>query len=134
MIVFIVIVILVAVAGLIYFLFPPIQVIGDSMYPTYFDQEVIFGRRIFLKSRIQRGDILVYRSPSDGKIVIKRVESVIKDHRNIPYFYCLGDNSEHSYDSRDYGLVPSKNLVCRVINQRLRVYIDSDKGGNDNDE
>lgn len=99
-------------------LFPPIQVCGDSMYPTYLDGEIIFGTKLYLKSKLKKGDVILYRSPNENRIVIKRIDHIFKNEKGDTTFYCLGDNSEHSYDSRNYGYVSSKKLVCKVINQR----------------
>lgn len=103
---------------IIYHLFPIIKVCGDSMFPTYFDDEIIFGSRVYRKSKLKVGDVILYKSPMEkNRVVIKRISSIMNDGRTL-YFYCLGDNADHSYDSRYYGYVSSKNLVCRVINQR----------------
>ena len=118
--------------GVLYYLFPIIQVIGDSMFPTYLDQEFIFGRRLYLKSRLKKGDVVVYKSPDDNnRIVIKRIAYINRTLSGELVFYFLGDNSKCSHDSRDYGFVSHKNLVCKVVNQRHRKSID--KGGNDNE-
>lgn len=95
--------------------FPIIQVVGDSMYPTYLDGEIIFGTRLFRKSKLKVGDVIVYKSPTDSKVVIKRIAY---SKANNYYFYCLGDNLDHSYDSRYYGSISSERIVCKVINQR----------------
>lgn len=116
--VFIITLIVVAIVGILHYLFPIIQIIGDSMYPTYLDGEIIFGSRIFRKSKLKEGDVIIYRSP-EGKIVIKRIHGIKKRGHNR-YFYCLGDNSQNSYDSRNYGFISSRKIECRVINQRRK--------------
>ena len=114
----VILVIIAVIIGIIYNLFPLIQVIGDSMYFTYLDGEVIIGRRLFIKSHLKVGDVIVYRSPEDkSRKVIKRIVDIQKDSNDYS-FYCLGDNPPHSHDSRDYGYVPSKNLVCKIIKAR----------------
>ena len=88
------------------------------MYFTYLDGEVIIGRRLFIKSRLKVGDVIVYRSPEDkSRKVIKRIADIQKDSNGYS-FYCLGDNPPHSHDSRDYGYVSSDNLVCKIIKAR----------------
>lgn len=109
----------VIVLGILYYLFPVIQVVGDSMYPTYKDGEVIFGTRLYRKSKLKKRDVIIYTSPKEGKIVIKRIDD-IREKDNRLYFYCLGDNKDHSYDSRYYGFISSKRLKCKVLNQRRK--------------
>lgn len=110
-----IIVSIVTVLLILYFSFPLIQVIGDSMYDTYKNGEIIIGTRVYRKSKLKSGDVIVYRCPVEkDRIVIKRISVVDKDLR----FWCLGDNLEHSYDSRNYGSVPLKNVVCKVLKQR----------------
>lgn len=113
----VIIVCIVAVLFVVYHLFPLIQVCGDSMYPTYLDGEIIFGTKLYRKSKLKKGDIIVYKSPRENRIVIKRIDHITYI-RGVYQFYCLGDNADHSYDSRAYGYISSKNLVCKVINQR----------------
>lgn len=108
---------------LIKYLFPAIQVIGDSMHPTYKDGEVIFGTRLYRKSKLKVGDVIIYHSPNEeGKIVIKRIATIDtcgKNNKRLA-FYCLGDNADCSYDSRYYGFVISNRIVCKVLNQRIK--------------
>lgn len=112
-------VLIIAVLIIVYFQFPIIQVIGDSMFPTYQDGEILFGTKMYRKSKLKKGEVIIYRSPMENdRVVIKRIDSILEDHRGGYHYYCLGDNPECSYDSRNYGYVPSKNVVCKVINQR----------------
>lgn len=112
---------LIAVLCLMYYLFPIIQVVGDSMHPTYRDGEIIVGRRIYRKSKLKVGDVVIFKSPTEeDRIVIKRVSDIISDNKRPRFIYFLGDNPDCSYDSRDYGYVSSSNLVCRVIKQRRK--------------
>lgn len=111
--------------GVLYYLFPFIQVTGDSMSPTYHDGEIIIGTRLYKKDNLEVGDVVLYKSPTEkGRIVIKRIDHFMNEHGNL-YLYFLGDNADCSYDSRYYGFVSSKNLVCKVINQRRKVNYDS---------
>lgn len=106
----------------IHFLFPLVQVCGDSMYPTYKDGEILIGYRTFLKSHLKIGDVIIFKCPTDGRTVVKRIADISTqvDGEDI-LFYCLGDNSEHSYDSRSYGYFSSRNLICRVFKQRRHI-------------
>lgn len=87
------------------------------MHPTYRDGEIIVGRRIYRKSKLKVGDVIIFKSPTeDDRIVIKRIAKI---QRGV-FFYCLGDNPDCSYDSRNYGYISSNDLVCRVIKQRRK--------------
>lgn len=104
--------------GVIYYLFPVITVCGDSMFPTYCDGEIVFGTRIFCRSKLKRGDVVLYHAPNDKKrIVIKRIEEV---REGAGVMYCLGDNLDASHDSRFYGYVALSKVVCKPIKQRAK--------------
>lgn len=125
MVVVICIVSLLVLFGVLYYLFPVIQITGDSMSPTYHDGEIIIGTRLYKKDNLEVGDVVLYESPTEkGRIVIKRIDHFMNENGNL-YLYFLGDNADCSYDSRYYGFVSSKNLVCKVINQRRKVNYDS---------
>ena len=97
--------------------FPIIQVCETSMMPTYKDGEIIVGTRIFKRSSLKIGDVIVFHSPDSDRLVIKRIADVKKEGKDI-LFFCMGDNIEKSYDSRSYGYISSETVVCRILNQR----------------
>lgn len=110
---------LVAIAGvsLLHYAFPLIEVCETSMFPTYDDGEIILGTRLFKKSKLKVGDVIVYRH--GDRNVIKRIADINLDIRTGDLkFFCLGDNAKVSCDSREYGYISSKDLVCKIINQR----------------
>lgn len=55
------------------------------------------------------GDVVVFYTPS-GDLAIKRCIDAAEGN-----FIAAGDNSSLSYDSRNYGPVPSDNIVGKVL-------------------
>ena len=103
-------------------IFPIIEVEGESMFPTYHDSEFLLGYRFFPKEKLKVGDVIVYKRPSERICVIKRIARITSSiyNENDLLFYCLGDNSQNSYDSRDYGYIPQKDIVCKIILEQRR--------------
>ena len=68
------------------------------MEPTLKTGSVLLGIRII--GSIEAGDIIVFRH--NEKLFVKRVAAVDGQTLTVPAecFYVLGDNTEHSYDSR----------------------------------
>lgn len=100
------------------YLFPVVQIVGYSMFPTLLDKEVFLGRRVFRKSKCKVGEIYVYKPPYDSdeeRFVIKRLSKIEKDQSGRTKYYFLGDNSSDSYDSRYYGYVDSSRVVARIV-------------------
>ncbi len=157
-----VIVMLVAFA-IRYFVIQPFVVDGDSMMPTFVNNEYLIAEKISYDfTQPSRGDIVIFRYPENPSIIyIKRViglpgETVtIKDGSvyisdssdatprkiNESYigtsiktnlfdattadaqlkvtlkdneFFVLGDNRDHSSDSREWGILPRANIIGRV--------------------
>lgn len=94
-----------------------VSVVGNSMFPTYKEDNVLFCVPVPFKY-IKEGDVIIFIPPDeDDRVVIKRVES--KSSRTYSLF-CLGDNSSDSHDSRDYGFVPYRNVLGKVYPQRKK--------------
>ena len=92
-----------------------------SMEPTLKTDSLFLGIRIV--GSIEVGDIIVFRH--DEKLLVKRVAAVggdVIEHNGqfvtVPEncFYVLGDNAEHSYDSRYWTepFVTLKDIVAEV--------------------
>lgn len=122
--------------------FSVLSVVGESMEPTLNNGQLLFSHKSFMT--FNRFDIIVYLDDTQ-KPVIKRIiglpgETVeYKDNflyidgnlidetysigetedfsvqLGIDNYYCLGDNREHSRDSRAIGQIPKENIIAKVI-------------------
>ena len=99
---------------------------GHSMYPAIRPGTILLVSKISYGIRLPGasshlikwrtpmvGEVLVFFTPL-GEIAVKRCAEILPGG----YFYALGDNSEQSYDSRDYGPVPFNNIIGRVLGVR----------------
>lgn len=146
-----------------YFVIQPFVVDGDSMLPTFINNEYLIAEKISYDfKQPNRGDVVIFRYPKNPSIIyIKRViglsgETVnIKDNKVMvsknaegPFeqleenyispgtrtsiysneintedfkltlkadeFFVLGDNRDHSSDSREWGVLPKSNIIGKV--------------------
>ena len=106
-------------------LFRVVQVVGNSMYPTYKDSEILLAYTFFREKKLKIGDVVVFRPPYDMgevKVLIKRINMIDYDKDgDIVALYFLGDNLNDSFDSRDYGFVCVNNVIAKLFDQRKKV-------------
>jgi len=133
-----------------HFLFQPFQVAGLSMSPSLQDRDYLLVDRVFYRLMpLHHGDIVIFRSPADGRYLVKRVAALpgevvetgadgsvrVNGAVALPpggsglapavvtlpaeRYYCLGDNAPHSVDSRAFGPVEAAAIHGRVL---LRYY------------
>lgn len=135
----------------------PYQVRGFSMSPTFNPGTATLSKDVVLiykwgmknPNSIKRGDVVMFRSPSDPeKLVIKRViglqGEVIKPKQppyprkqaKVPrnHLWVEGDNSFHSIDSNTFGPI-SQGLVVGKVSSIIwplsRIGADISNGGRD---
>lgn len=96
---------------------PIVRITGNSMNPTYEDGEHILSHRVFDRSKLKVGEVVVFVNPSTygHKMLIKRIDKfdVLKSK-----VWLLGDNIEDSYDSREFGWCPIENVRYKILVQR----------------
>lgn len=81
------------------------RVVGESMSPTLQTGQIIVGHRRI--KRLQSGDVVVLYH--EGLEKIKRIAYVSEDR-----VFVVGDNREHSIDSRHFGEVLKSAIIAKV--------------------
>ncbi|XP_016315007.1 mitochondrial inner membrane protease subunit 1-like isoform X1 [Sinocyclocheilus anshuiensis] len=111
---------------------------GPSMEPTITNHDVFFSERVSRHlCRIQKGDIVIAKSPFDPKMnICKRViglegdkvctsgsSDVFKTHTYVPrgHVWLEGDSLQNSTDSRSYGPIPYALIRGRVCLKVMRI-------------
>ena len=82
------------------------------MVPYARDGDYAISINFFFKIRI--GDVLVFRSPVDGMILIKRVKNVESSESGVKFFM-EGDNRMRSTDSNSFGSIERKSVLGKVL-------------------
>jgi signal peptidase I len=129
------------------FVAEPFRVPSGSMVPTLRSGDSVLVEKLSRGAR--RGDLVVFRRPGNGEIMLKRVVALggdsvaiedgalyVDGHRRHEayanpqaidgvYFgpvrvprgslFALGDNRGDSLDSRQFGAVPTRRVIGRVV-------------------
>ncbi len=111
--IFVILITILIFGVVLYLIYSPVMISGDSMHPTLKDGEIYFTHRVFNKSNLKVGKIYVYKSPVENKYVIKRLTEISSQG-----LFFVGDNKKHSYDSRSYGYVPFENVRYYVYTRK----------------
>jgi len=81
------------------------------MLPTlHSGDRVIINRLSYIIQQPKVKDIIVVKSPIDGRVIIKRIAEI--KNGNI---FVLGDNSRKSTDSRKFGMLERSAIIGKVI-------------------
>ncbi|MBI3485442.1 nickel-type superoxide dismutase maturation protease [Candidatus Daviesbacteria bacterium] len=98
----------------LFFIFSPIlkfKVLEESMIPLFYPGDFVLVEKInYLVGNPKIGDLVVLRSPKDGKLLIKKIQKV-----HDREFFVVGENQKKSIDSRSFGLVDKKDIIGRVF-------------------
>lgn len=137
--------------------YQPCQISGSSMAPTFnpgtetTKKDVVLIQKYNLKSpdSLQRGDVVMFRSPLDpeklvtkrvvglqGDVIIPRKKSYPRSQALIPrnHLWVEGDNAFHSIDSNDFGPISQGLIVGKVVSILWpfgRLNADISSGGRD---
>jgi signal peptidase I len=97
----------------------PVRVRHGSMMPTLHDGQLLLCLRTGALQRairpLREGDIAVLRL--GGDVIVKRIASLeISPNTGDPSIFVIGDNADHSTDSRTFGAVSIHNVrgLCRA--------------------
>lgn len=95
----IIVITVLVVLGCKQFLFAPIKVQGASMYPTYEDTDIIIVSKM---SKIERFDQIIFQSPTEDELYIKRVIGLPGDTVEMKddVLYVNGEAYEENYVNR----------------------------------
>lgn len=80
------------------------RVSGDSMLPSYREGDILLG---ITWTKFRPGQVVVVQRDF---IAIKRIVRIEPEG-----IWLEGDNSDHSTDSRHYGLVPTNAVIARIF-------------------
>ena len=103
-----IVIIVAVVVGIRTFLVSPFQVEGNSMIDTLEDKEyIIINKLAFILGKPQRGDVVVFRPPTDQKkYYVKRVIGLPGDQVSIRngyvYLKKVGEKEVHKIDESTY--------------------------------
>jgi signal peptidase I len=98
----------------------------SSMEPAVSSGDrVLADKTAYQRMSPKKGDIVIFINPDNRSIkFIKRIEALPGDEyldtdgtkKQIPhgFVYVLGDNKDHSVDSRQFGLIPLRDIIAKV--------------------
>ena len=88
---------------------------GASMLPTYRDGDILLIRPIIFHS-IESPEVDEVYIYNRDKRVVKRLKYIVYNEisKKTECFF-VGDNSDYSYDSRNYGTIKWKNVKFKVV-------------------
>jgi signal peptidase I len=86
---------------------------------------VLADKTAYYRMAPKKGDIVIFMFPDDrSKKYIKRIEALPGDEyidaegvkKQVPhgFAFVLGDNRDHSVDSRQFGLIPLRDIIGKV--------------------
>ncbi len=110
-----------------FFFFDIATVEGKSMQPLMEPGDLVlvwkaayglakpFGGYFFTWAEPENRDIVAALNPLNGAFVVKRVSSHSQGFLPEGSYFLLGDNFYESVDSREFGPVPMRNILGKVL-------------------
>ncbi len=89
-----------------------LKISGNSMRPYARDGDYAISSRLFHKPRT--GQVMVFRSPTDGMKLIKRISRIESTDEGSRYFV-EGDNRMRSTDSNSFGSIGRGDILGKVL-------------------
>lgn len=88
------------------------RITGNSMQPLLQpEEEILINPFAYQKVSPQINDLVVAMHPDKKDLeIVKRISHITKEGE----FFLLGDNLNHSTDSRNFGAIPLKNIIGKV--------------------
>lgn len=88
------------------------RVTGISMQPLLQpEEEILINPFAYQKASPQINDLVVATHPDKKNLeIVKRISYITEEGT----FFLLGDNPNHSTDSRNFGTIPLKNIIGKV--------------------
>lgn len=97
------------------FPFHKLRIYGHSMEPTLQEGTVVLvNTYAFWFRSPKKNDIVALYDPRDKKILVKRI---IKKDKNM--FFVQGDNTLHSTDSREFGMINRRDILGKIVKSLL---------------
>ncbi len=87
------------------------RVFGHSMMPTILPgQRVLVSGVPYLFTKPKKGDIVLLKDPQNKSYLVKRIVCV-----HVGTYTVLGDNSQDSKDSRQFGEIHESAIIGKVL-------------------
>ena len=81
------------------------------MEPTFCSGDIVLVNRLAYVFRSPTvGEIVAVKDPRDKKVLIKRIAKVTQGK-----YFVVGDNKEHSTDSREFGMIERSDIIGKVV-------------------